>query len=213
MQKIYLSILFCVSSSVLFAQFGERQKTLGGNLGLSFANQKTQQGSTELSNTSNGYGLQLIYGIGSGNSLKGIKLLGSYDKSTNSSNNAVNESYSVGLGYFTYKYKSLGKDFYLFGGFDFSASYFSNQSSIGNNSISSKSFGVNGNIGFTPGLAYFISKKLMLEISANSLLSADFTYRENKPQSPTDPTIKSANFGFSANGSLGSYNVGVRFLF
>ena len=84
-----------------------------------------------------------------------------------------NDGYSAGI--FYRKYKSLGKEFFLFG--EVSALYswtnISGKDSIGHELISGSTFSISANL--YPGIAYRISKHLFLELSIPNLISVRYS--------------------------------------
>ena len=122
-----------------------------------------------------------------------------------------NNSYSVGV--FYRKYKTLGKDFFLFGaagaGYNGTTSsakdYFGNQYSSGSTN--------GGYISFYPGIDFRVSNKFLLEISIPSLFYASYTSGKTTDPNANPQTSKSTQFGISTSLSSSPLNsLGVGFV-
>jgi|SRR5579864_6054315 len=178
-RTLLILVLFISCSLVVDAQFKKNDILLGGQLSYSYnsatntyANVVYPAGDYKYNNGN--------FTISAGkaideNTVFGINLSYIPSSSTNypSLNDDIllkyaNNGYSAGI--FYRKYKSLGKEFFLFG--EVSASYYwSNQSgkdSIGQELISGSTSTISANL--YPGIAYRVSKHFFLELSIPSLI-------------------------------------------
>ncbi len=214
MSRILLSLLIILSVYSASAQFNKGDILIGGD--LSYSNNKlTSPYSPEEQKNNSG-----IFDISLGKAIKENALFGinlTYGTFSNTSGTGpdratmTNHDYSIGI--FYRAYKSLGKDFYIFGqaGAGYNGSTGSTTDSAGNQL--STSTGNGGSIYVTPGIAYKISKKFFLELSIPQLFSIAYTSSTTKSESVTTGT--NDNFGVNANLSsnpLNSLGLGFRLI-
>ena len=119
---------------------------------------------------------------------------------------------AYGLGIFYRKYKTLGKDFYLFGeagaGYTFT-------SETGTDTLGVKQLTGSGNSGqlnFMPGIAYKISKKLFVEITIPAILV--FQYSNSRSDYPNYAASNTKDHRFYVSTSLNSqslFSLGIGF--
>jgi hypothetical protein len=219
MRKILLVVIVVLSSSFLAnAQFTKGSILLGGSISYSASNFTPAYQSGQESYYGN-------FGISAGKAIKenaifGISLTYSpvwngtqfeYGLGPLSYYNGV-----YGIGVFYRKYKSLGKEFYIFGeaGASFMGSDESGKDTSGIKLISGHTYG--GTIYFMPGIAYKISKKVFLEITIPDLFTATYTASNTAVQS-TIPSyyIKNNNFYIRTSLSsslLGNLGIGFRLI-
>lgn len=187
MTRTLLTLLLFISSSLIVnAQFKKNDILLGGQLSYSYYSTSFDQPNssypTSDQKTNNG---NITISLGKAineNTIVGINLSYLPSSTTNYQNygptllNYQNNGYGVGI--FFRKYKSLGKEFYLF--WEESASYnWSNQSgkdSAGLKRISGSSWSTG--IDLYPGIAYRISKHFFLELTIPDLFIARY-YKSN----------------------------------
>jgi hypothetical protein len=197
--SIFLSLSFFAS-----AQFSKGSILLGGQ--LSFSSSKT--GSANIVNpeqkTSNG-----IFSISIGKAIKenavfGIDLsynpysMNNYYTYTSGPLDYSNNSYSIGVFYRVYK--SLGKDFFLFGqvGAAYTGSNESGKDNTGNKVVTGSGSG--GSVYFMPGISYKISKNFFLDLTIPYLFLANY----NSQKSTTVGQQPNTNDHFSISTSLSS---------
>jgi hypothetical protein len=211
-----LTLVFCISFIAL-AQFKKNDILIGGQLSYSYnsSNQK------DLSN--NEYDQKMNYGnitisVGKAlneNSLVGINL--SYLPSSSNNYQTLggplqyqNNGYAVGV--FYRKYKSLGKEFYLFG--QVAASYNwsdeSGKDSTGNKVLAGS--GWSAGINLFPGIAYRISKHFFLELSIPDLFVARY-YKSSSVDQPStaENDQLTVSTGLSSN-PLDALGIGFRLI-
>ncbi|OQP48681.1 hypothetical protein A4D02_08230 [Niastella koreensis] len=148
------------------------------------------------------------------NLVVGIELLYNQIKTENDGNSVKSKTNAYGGGVFVRKYFPVITRLYIFG--DANAAYAATKNdrtlSTGTNPIVVTAKGGITSVGITPGIAFAVSKKFMLETSLNNLFSVAYT--STKTTGPTDYyKSKSSQFaaGVFADGKA-QFNIGVRFL-
>jgi hypothetical protein len=203
MQRI-LPILIVLSFPLLAtAQISKGSFLLGGELYYAESKYKSTYANNAEQNSNGG-----VFNISFGKAIKentvfGLILTyspswqGTYFDSPDGPLSYNNNSYEIGI--FYRKYKSLGKDFFLFGQgeIDYSKSNQSGKDSVGNKPLSGSSSG--GNISFMPGISYRISKKVFLELSLPELFFIGYSKYQL-----TDQLQTTTNDQFSVSTSLNS---------
>jgi len=195
-----LTLLFSLSL-VASAQFKKNDILLGGQLSYSYnSNTNTQPYTTPSTNDSKtNYG-NITISLGKAldeKTVVGINLSYMPSSSTNYPSYGgdiplkyKSNGYSTGI--FYRKYKSLGKEFYLFG--EVSAWYnWSDQSgkdSIGEKLISGSSWSTG--IDLYPGIAYRISKHLFLELSIPNLVYVGYSKSNSSSQYGTVTEVQTS---------------------
>jgi hypothetical protein len=172
-----------LSSFIVNGQFKKNDILLGGQLSYNYNSSSSSEPSGYYPNSDQkmNYG-NITISLGKAvneNTIVGIDLSYLPFSSTNSVTNGPpaikyqNNGYALGI--FFRKYKSLGKEFFLFG--QGSASYgWSDQSgkdSTGEKVASGSSW--NAGINLFPGIAYRISKHFFLELSIPNLFAVTYT--------------------------------------
>jgi hypothetical protein len=216
MSKFLFTCLVTFIAISADAQISKNSVLFGGDLGFGTGKssnsnnyeQKSNTGSITLSlgkaikeNTVVGFNVG-YYGS------KTTNLPYGYDTATNKTN-----GYNVGV--FYRKYKTIAKDFYLFGQanaiysnyttkYDYKVYPTNNYKTIQNS----------GAVSITPGIAYKIFKKTFIELSLNNLVSLQYTH-ENRTQNTgytTKSNSVSLSTAFSNNNTLGNVGLGFRFI-
>jgi len=194
---VFVITFFC---SVANAQFTKGSLLIGGELSFSGStsttdqqNQNQHSGNFNVSlgkaiNENSVFGINLTYiPYTSSNSYYPYNLFGTFR--TN--------SYVIGV--FYRKYKSLGKDFYLFGeagaGFTTSSSNFTDSLGVKQSTASTNG----GQLSFMPGIAYKISKKFFIEITVPNILFFSFSSAHTNNPSPVSYTFKTSSFSVSTS--------------
>lgn len=203
-------VLFFSFSFIASAQFNKGDVLLGGQ--LSYNTTKNNFVSIPIQKINSG-NFTVSTGLAvSSNSVFGINL--SYmpsSQSNNPSNSGYydykNTGYSAGL--FYRMYKTLGKEFYLYGeaGFNYIGSRSSTKDITGSENSTGSTNG--GNLYIMPGVAYRISKKFFLELSIPNLFTANY----NSAKSTASGTTTSQDY-FSVGANLSSNtlsNLGIGF--
>jgi hypothetical protein len=216
---MFKNLLFILAalffSACAHAQFNKGDILLGGQLGYSYSKSITNINTYQKSG--NG---QFIVSIGkaiSENAVFGVNL--SYLPSwiTEYDNNDVmtfeSKSHTYGIGVYYRKYKSLGKDFFIFGegGGSYFATSQTGKDGLGNE-ISSSTTNA-GQLYITPGISYKVSKHLLLDITLPNVFYAQYS----SSKSPTNPPSDLTSNQFSINTSLSSnpldaLNIGFRLI-
>jgi hypothetical protein len=216
MTRILITLLIILSiSSLANAQFSKGSILLGGQISFSGYSSNNYYG--DQNSHAGNFNISLGKAIQE-NTVIGINL--SYLPYTTSnyysSYNPGPIAYSnngYGIGVFYRKYKSLGKEFYIFG--EAGAEYTGSTETGKNDSAikvltGSSSSGI---IYLMPGIAYKISKKFFLEITIPNLFAASFNNRTTTSQNTIPQTSKSNQFAISTSLSsnpLMSLGIGFR---
>ncbi len=212
MGKLLLSFVLCFCFSLLAnAQFNKGNVLLGGQLG--YGTTKNTAEPTPFQKTGGGNFTIALGKALNENTVFGINfsyLPGSQSNDDPNSGYVNYKTYGYAAGVFYRKYKSLGKEFYLFGesGLNYQGSTFSDKDISGNKTLSGSSNG--GNIYIMPGIAYRISKKFFLEISVPNLFSASYN---NSKTTTSGITTTQDQFSIGANlssNTLSSLGIGFR---
>jgi hypothetical protein len=217
MTRILLTGIIILSFSFLAsAQFNKGNILLGGNLSYT-GNTSSGPGQPDLNSNYGNFSVSIGKALNE-NSVFGINISFSPNSTENNfgSNGGVlkliNNNYSAGV--FYRKYKSLGKDFFLFGevGGGYTGSTGSTKDSSGNKLSTSSANG--GNIYFYPGISYKISKKFFLELTIPNLIYASYSsnkFSDPQQSSPQKNTSFDISTSLSSN-PLNSLGIGFRLI-
>lgn len=208
--KILLSItLFFFVITAAHAQINEGRYLLGGSVSFNSSKNPQISGSKSQSLYTN---IQLGKVI-KDNTVAGVLL--SYGYSNNGSSLKSNQ---YGAGVFYRKYKSIAKDFYLFGEADALYNYSKNTQGnfqAGNNGTRYINNG--GTLSFTPGISYSVCKRMQMELLMQNLVSLSYGVSKTETTSTGSSAIStSKSNSFSANANLNSNllsNFGIGFKF
>jgi hypothetical protein len=204
---VLLSIAVFLFASITKAQITKGSVLLGGGIG--FTSQKSEF-PTSASDKRKSFSLTPTVGVAfKQNLVSGIFLRYTNTKDEPSpSGGQYYRSNSYGGGLFVRKYIPFAKSFYFFGEPDLY--YFASTSKTSASSTKNKSWNVG--LGFAPGLAYALNKKIHLEAGLPGLLSLD--YGQSEFNDPSYQISKQKGFAFGANASsLSSLAFGFRFFF
>jgi len=218
MARILLTLFVFLSlSSISNAQLSKGSLLLGGTLSYS-GNSGTYTGSDQDSHT--GYfNVSLGKAIGE-SSVFGVNLNYTLYHTSNYYYQGIqgpitykNNTYSIGI--FYRKYKSLGKDFYLFGeaGAGYDGSNLSGTDNSGNKDLSGTGYG--GHVNFYPGIDYKISNKFFLEISIPNLFFVQYLHTNTTDQNTIPPNSKNDQFAITtslSSGPLDALGIGFRLI-
>lgn len=216
MKKILL-LTITLSSAVLFthAQISKGSVLLGGGLYFNTSKQSTSNYNNSQSSETKSTGISLSPSFGIAlkeNTIYGINFeFGhTFYASTPDQKSPKSNSYSGGI--FLRRYVTLGKGFYLFGQAN---AYYSKdkQSTVYDSLTSQRLLYRSAGLSLYPGIAYKVSRIMLLEIGLNNLASI---YYSNNEQSQKNNGIENRyiNKGLSFNSNLNSsgiINVGFRF--
>lgn len=195
------------------AQFSKGSLLVGGQ--LAYESYSTNSNGSVQNTHSGNFNVSMGKAI-SENSLVGINLSYSPFSESNYFQNSVSPlAYKrnfFGIGIFYRKYRTLGKEFFLFG--EAGASYtFSNETgtdSLGVTQLTGSGNG--GQIYFMPGIAYKVSKKFFVEITIPNIFLVQFNQtHSNYPMAYSGNT---KNDQFSISTSLNSnplFSLGIGF--
>lgn len=208
--KILLSFAILVCAAITsHAQINEGRYLLGGSIG--FSSSKSQQ-SPEDKNES--FNTIIQFGkVIKDNNVAGIILSYGY-----SHNVSVYKTNQYGAGVFYRKYKSIAKNFYLFGEADAVYNYL--KSTSGDFQVGNDATGFTSNSGIlslTPGISYSICKRMQMALVMQNLVSLSYGVSKNEATSTGTSTItsvKSHNFSANINvdsGVLNNWVIGFKF--
>lgn len=217
MQKLFtLTFILFIASSAM-AQFKKGDKVLGA--GLNFQTSKSENNSYTIpsTNTQTGFSLSAELGFAKKeNRLSGFFASAGYGKTKNEypslpTANSKSDNFNVAAGYFSRAYKSLGKNFYVFGegraGFNYSQA--DNSKSISGPEI--RDYGVN--LGLYPGLSYKWNDRFLLELRFADFVSVGYSKREAKSVNDTKDIQRNFSLGSSLGlGYLSNIGIGARWV-
>lgn len=216
--KFLLFLFSAIICSVpSFAQFQKGDKVIGAGLNFqSYTNEINSAFIPQINKTTS-VGLSTELGLANkANRLSGFFINGSYGLSkvefpTQPTTNSKSDYYTIGTGYFTRRYKSLGKSFFVFGEGRAGISY-TNAENSGTNANKSKSYGISA--GIYPGLAYRVNNRFFLELKFADFVSLGYSHHE----STNTNNIKDIQRSFSFSSSLGlgylrDIGIGARWVF
>lgn len=212
MRKLLLAGLFISASFFASAQISKGSTLLGG--GVNYSNVKSDNsGINEVKQSNTSIILSAGKAVKENTIVGGSLSYGTFNTKTNN-NNPPSESSSYGAGIFMRKYRTLGKNFYLFGQGDLSYGYGkTKQSQISSGTeIKNTSKGWNIIAGVTPGISYALSRKFQLELGFNNLVSVGYGSTKFSTTSPGNTTnSKHSSFNVSTNfGTTSSLTIGFR---
>jgi hypothetical protein len=216
MNKTLLTLtLFISLSFAARAQFEKGQDLLGGQLAFNSTNYENQPYSSSYTKTNSGN-----YNVSIGKAMKANTVLGvDFSFSSYSANNYFSyaqvplnyKTNSFGVGVFYRIYKSLGKDFYLFGqaGLNFAVSSASGKDSTGFELLSGS--GTSSTLYFMPGISYKISNHFLLELTIPNLLFINYNSNTTNVQNLTPIKMNQFNISTSLNSNpLTALGIGFR---
>lgn len=213
---LLLGVIGLAFSLTSFSQFKKGDKVLGLGLNFQSAVNELNSGFIPQTNKATSYGISTELGFANKeNRFNGFFVNGSFGVSRQEftaqpTTNSRSDFFNVGTGYFTRRYKSLGKNFYLFGEGRATLNY-GNQDSPSFNTVKLKSYGVYA--GFSPGLSYKVNDRFLLELKFADFVNMGYTYQELTAANG----VKDFHRSFSFNSSLGlgylrDIGIGVRWI-
>jgi hypothetical protein len=202
-----LTVLFF--SGLASAQFSKGNLLVGGELSYS-------ESSNQLNGTTNQNVHSGVFNVSLGKAMNENAIIGINLTYSGAKENIpyLTKGNIYGIGIFYRKYKSLGKDFYLFGEAGAGYAYSNNKGT--DTAGAWKVFGTtnSGRIYFTPGIAYQASKRLFIEITIPAILSAQYTiFNGNIDPAQENSKASSFNISTSLNSSpLSNLGIGFRLI-
>jgi len=205
MKKQYLLVLTgLIISAVASAQFKKGDRLLGAGLNVSHSKLESNSGFTPYTTTTNNAGLTLDMGFASlENRFSGFYVGGGYGKSKTEypaqpTTNNSSDNFNTTVGFYTRRYKALGKDFFLFAegraGFDYGENHISTVNNGDQTSIAVRA-------GIYPGISYRAGKRFLLDLRFADFASIGYTRNTYKGNSNVQDV--QSTFGFSSSLVLG----------
>lgn len=221
MKKTLLTSVCVLTAFFGFAQFQKGNKVLGFGLGFSNGNAETQNNSFAPSSKRSAFNGSVELGFATReNRLHGFFIGASTSKNTSESrqpvfNSSENKTQSFSAGYFTRMYKSLGKQFYVFGDLR-GGYYYSENKNINPNftSLESTQKVHTANISAFPGVAYKWSNRFLLEVRTGDIVSIGYN-RSITTNSNNSDKLVSNSFAFNSSlgvGFLQNIGIGARWI-
>lgn len=217
MKKNYLFVLAgLILSLSASAQFTKGDRLLGAGLNISHSNFESNSGFTPYTTKSNNASLTLDLGFaGRANRVSGFYIGGGYGKSKTEypaqpTTNSSSDNFNISAGFYTRRYRAIGKDFFLFAegrvGVDFGKNQISNTNTGDQTFVAVKA-------GIYPGISYRAGKRFLLDLRFADFASIGYTRNTYKGSS----NIKDVQttFGFSSSLGLGylqNIGIGVRWI-
>ena len=208
MQKFFI---ICFLSSLSFsanAQFQKGNKVLGFGLNFQSSSNEINSSAVPQINKNSGFNVSVELGFAKKeNRLSGFFLYNGYSVSkqeyaSQPTSNFKSDNFNAGAGYFTRCYKSLGKNFFVFGegraGLNYSQQ--NNKTNTGNSNP--KQYGVNA--GLYPGLAYKWNNHFLLELRFADFVSVG--YSQGTVTSANNKKDIQRNFSLGSSLGLGYLN-------
>lgn len=209
-QKFYLLLILVAPAVTTQAQIKQGAVFLGG--GVNISNQSAKEPEVVAVNgyTNDVLNLTLSPSIGKAirdNLVLGVTLSYNYGHTsyTSTTNEYKTDQSTYGVGVYLREYQPIFKRFYLYEQEQLSLEYVPKQ---GGDDLTSYSL----NLGFTPGIAYAISKHFQIETGLTNLFAA--TYSHSKDETSIGNTTTSS-FSLASNLSQAFSNltVGCQFVF
>jgi len=218
-RHLILFVFISISISAK-SQFTKGDRLIGGGVAFNASNNSNTSIPNTITNLSSGVNTSLVprYSWVSGNNvMNGVFISGSYSHAKNSSSTipddyAVNNSYSVGAGYFIRQFKDFSPQFGWFVEYNALFSYSELQSKNHNSSTSLlyKSSGISAGVNVIPGLYYKLSRQAVIEASfggvgANYYRNTNSSYKDRRFNVALDfPSGFSVGFQFLLNNKKGN---------
>lgn len=207
------TVVVSVSAS---AQFTKGDRLFGAGLGLTHSKGEFNSGFTPYTTSANNASLTLDLGFASRtNRVSGFFISGGYGKSKTEypaqpTTNSSSDNFNTSAGFYTRRYKALGKDFFLFAegraGVDFGKSNVSTSNNGDQTSVAVRA-------GIYPGISYRAGKRFLLDLRFADFVSIDYI-RSTYKGSGNIKDVQSS-FGFSSSlglGYLSNFGIGARWI-
>lgn len=210
-RNLFLFFSGVIISFTAGAQFVKGDKLLGAGLSFQHNTNESNAGASPSIGKSNSGSISLDLGFATReNRLSGFYISGGYGKSTNiysslpSLNNSIDYS-NTGGGFFTRRYRPIGKNFFLFAEGRAGVDYGKQNNS---NSNTGKRTTVNVQAGLFPGISYKTGKHFLLDLRFGDFVSLGYSHITDKGVGNTK--TEQTNFGFSSSLGLGYLqNIGI----
>lgn len=215
MKKVFTLSMIVLLALNASAQFTKGNKVLG--LGLNFQTSKQESdGQNPVIQKNQDFYLSTELGFATReNRLSGFFVGAGYSNNkyelpNTPAANVSDEQFNVGGGYFTRAYRSLGKNFFIFGEGRAGLNY-SQQKNFTSGNARTSQYAVN--VGVYPGIAYKWNQRFLFEIRFADFVNVGYSYREQK--SDTNPTSTRNSFGVGTSlglGYLSNIGIGARWI-
>ncbi len=193
------------------AQFTKGDRVLGTGLNFQHASNESNTGFTPFTGKSTNGSITLDLGFAARESrMSGFYISGAYGKAKNEypdqpGLNNSSENFTTGAGFFARRYKSIGKNFFLFAEGRTGVNYVKVNVSGGNAGDQSN---VSVQAGLYPGLSYKAGNRFLLDLRFADFASINYNHSEFKGAGDTKNVQNS--FGFSSSLGLGYLqNIGI----
>lgn len=184
------------------AQFTKGDRLLGAGLNVSHSKGEFNSGFIPYTTSSNNASLTLDLGFASRtNRMSGFYVSGGYGKSkteypTQPTTNSSSDNLNISAGFYTRRYKALGKDFFLFAegraGVDFGKSNISTSNNGDRTSVAVRA-------SVNPGISYRAGKRFLLDLRFADFASVGYNHDTFKGSG----NVKDVQSGFGFGSSLG----------
>ena len=207
-QKItLLSAFLFIGFMAANAQFTTGKYLLGGDLYFQTENGKDVDYKNEGANVTLKFGKVIKE-----NTIVGLNLVYGYSSFDNQGDQIQNSN-NYGGGIFYRKYKTLSKDFHLFGETGLNYSYGEYKNNYSGSNIWNKTITNGVNINFMPGLSYSLNNKVKIELLMPNLLGIGYTHSKYSMSNSPDETKNNFSFFTNIDGNLlSNFGVGFKFL-
>ncbi len=217
MQKIFTLCLLVFLSLSANAQFKKGDKVLGFGLNVYSTSVENNSSTIPYTNNNTAFSLSIELGMAKKvNRLNGFFIGGGYGVNKNEypaqpvSNNKSN-SFNTDAGFFTKRYKSLGKNFFVFGEGRAGINY--SQTNYTLNTVKSKAQQYGANLGLYPGLAYKWGSRFLFELRLADFVRAGYSQSESKAFNGIKDIHRQFSIGSSLGlGYLNNIGIGVRWV-
>jgi hypothetical protein len=222
MKKTLLTATLLLTAYFGFAQFQKGNKVLGFGLGFSTYKGENQNNSNSPVNKNQSFNFSTELGFATKqNALHGFFAGAGYGENKTESSQPIyslskNQNQSFNVGYFTRRYKSLGKGFYVFGDLRGGYNYSENKNvnvNLNNRQENTQKTHT-ANISAFPGIAYKWSNRFLLEVRTGDLISLGYNRSINTNSSNNEKFVGN-NFSFNSSIGLGFLNnigIGARWI-
>lgn len=180
MQKFFILCFLFILFFSANAQFQKGNKVLGFGLNFQSSSNEINSSTVPQTNKNSGFNVSVEMGFAKKeNSLSGFFLNAGYGVSkqeypSQPTSNIKYDNFNTGAGYFTRYYKSLGKNFFVFGEGRAGLNYSQQNTKTSTSNSNPKQYGIN--IGLYPGLAYKWNQRFLLELRFADFVSVGYSH-------------------------------------
>jgi hypothetical protein len=193
------------------AQFAKGDKVLGAGLSFQHGTSESNSVTSPYTGKSNSGGISLDLGFASReHRLSGFYISANAGKSTSTyslqpSLNYNSDYFNTGAGFFSRRYQSIGKNFFLFAEGRAGIDYGKQNNS---NNITTERTSLNIQAGLYPGISYKTGKHFLLDLRFGDFVSLGYGHITDKGVG--NNKSEQTNFGFSSSLGLGYLqNIGI----